>query len=248
MMPGSIAHWANAFTPTPQFSGSEGTMAYSQIQQRAMTAIYDDASIAWLKAYGASAVVVPGPGSREFWKPFAHPEKFDGVLPSLGSEDGVTIYRVPQRSLSLAHVVPESALVMQTPMQAPIQTPMPSAGTQLGRYKLDRYIAALDDAAFPEAPLQWQGRNRMRIRAVAKPGQVISIQVSYHPGWHARIDGRPAAVHADGLGLMWLRPEPNGASSVEMDYDGGWELRLCRWLSLVGILVAAVCLLRGRFR
>jgi len=41
MLPGSIAHWANAFTMIRQFSGSEGTLAYSQTQQRAMTAVYN---------------------------------------------------------------------------------------------------------------------------------------------------------------------------------------------------------------
>src|SRR5205814_3847258 len=59
MMPGSIAHWANAFTDVPQFAGSEGTMAYSQLQQRATTPAYDGArdSLASLNAYRAAAVV-----------------------------------------------------------------------------------------------------------------------------------------------------------------------------------------------
>src|SRR6185369_6146840 len=103
MLPGSIAHWANAFTDTPQFSGSEGTVAYSQVQQSAMTAVYNGDTKP-LKAYGAAAVAVSGSGSQEYWKPYAYPEKFD-ALPVLWSEDGVTVYRVPQRSSSLAHVM-----------------------------------------------------------------------------------------------------------------------------------------------
>ena len=245
MMPGSIAQWANAFTETLQFSGGEGMAAYSQRQQRAMTAIYqggktpaEDArvALAWLKAYGVAAVVVSGPLSRETWKPFAHPLKFDGVLPVVWSDDGVTAYRVPQRTLSLAHVVPENALVTQMPGHAADTAP------------LDRYNAALDDPALPESALEWQGRNRIRIRALPAPGQVVSIQISYHPGWHATLNGRPAEIRADGLGAMWLRPDSAGPAMVELDYDGGWELRVCRWIGLAGILAAALCLVRGGIR
>jgi hypothetical protein len=224
MLPGSIAHWANAFTEIPQFSGSEGTLAYSQTQQRAMTSVYQgDAaeSIALLKAYGVSEVVVSGPASREQWKPFSHPEKFDGILPVLWIEDGVTAFRIAQRSASLAHVVPETALG-----------------------ELDRYNAALDDPAIPEASFTWNNRNHAEIRAFIAPGQVISIQISYHPGWHATIDGRALGLHRDALGLMWLRPDRSGPAVVELNYDGGWELRLCRWIGIAGMLAAALLLVR----
>jgi hypothetical protein len=221
MMPGSIAHWANAFAEVPQFSGSEGTMAYSQTQQRAMTAIYEEdarVSLAWLKAYGAAAVVVSGPASREQWKPFAQPEKFEGLLPPLWSEDGVTVYRVPQRTASLAHVIPETALVKRAPAE------------------LDRYVAALDDPALPPAAFEWRSRNQVRLQAVTEPGQAISVQVSYHPGWHAMINGRAATVERDGLGLIWLRPERSGAATIDLHYDGGWELRICWWMSVAAML------------
>jgi hypothetical protein len=165
MLPGSIAHWANAFTDVVQFGGGEGTSAYSQTQQRALKEVFDsDAeSISVLKAYGVAAVVVPGPASAEFWKPFAHPEKFDSLLPVLWSQEGITVYRVPQRSASLAHVAPEPALA---------------------------------DASF-----QWRDQNHIAVRAFTEPGQAIFVQISYHPGWHATIDGHAAEIHRDELGL-----------------------------------------------
>jgi hypothetical protein len=30
---------------------------------------------------------------------------------------------------------------------------------------------------------------------------------------------------------MWLRPECDGPCEVQLDYDGGWELRVCRGIS-----------------
>jgi hypothetical protein len=237
MLPGSIALWANAFADGIQLGGSDGSLAYSRVQQRAMKIVYegqrgvgDDprVSLAWLQAFGATAVVVPGPSSREFWKPFVHTDKFDGVLPVLWKEEGVTAYRVPQRTASLAHVVPEGMLVRR-----------PETAS------LWRYSAALDSEAFPPATLEWQGRNRMRVAATAGPGQVISIQVNYHPGWRAAQAGRSVEVRRDGLGFLWLRPAAEGAAEIDLEYTGGWGSRVCGWLTAGAMLVAGACLLTG---
>jgi hypothetical protein len=219
MLPGSIAQWANAFTELRQFSGSSWSIAVNPIQQRGFREIYNgdaQVSLSWLKAYGVGAVAVSGPHSSEFWKAFQHPEKFEGVLPVLWREDDVTIYRVPQRFASLAHVIPESAVARD-----------PEATEQ--------YIAALDDPSLPLAELEWQGRNHINIRTAASPRQAIFVQVTYHPGWRAKVNGQARQIQQDGLGLMWIRPECNGPCNVELDYDGGWELRICRYLSFAAM-------------
>lgn len=111
-------------SPKSHNSGGSWSIAYNHIQQLGHAAIYNggetperDArvALAWLEAFGAGAVAISGPKSQEFWKPFAHPAKFEGILPVLWRTDDVTIYRVPQRSTSLAHVVPDTALVRHSP-------------------------------------------------------------------------------------------------------------------------------------
>jgi len=115
MVPGSIARWANAFTDIVQFSGSSWSKPLNSVQQRGVDAVYnggatpgEDArvSLAWMKAYGVGAIAMSGPRSQEYWKPYAHPAKFEGVLPVLWRADDVTVYRVPMRTASLAHVSP----------------------------------------------------------------------------------------------------------------------------------------------
>lgn len=232
LMPGSIAQWTNAFTEVQQFTGGSWSMAYNSIQQRGYDAAHGggdtperDAhvSLAWLKAYGVGAVCVPGPKSPEFWKPYRHPAKFEGLLPVLWRVDDTTIYQIPQRNASLAHVVPEAALIGRAP-----RGPGDMA-------EIERYVAALDDPSLPPAKFQWEGRNRILIHTTAGPRQVISVQVSHHPGWHATVGNRHPQLGKDGLGLIWFRPECNGPCEVRLDYDGGWELRLCRWISLLAI-------------
>jgi hypothetical protein len=45
---------------------------------------------------------------------------------------------------------------------------------------------------------------------------------------------------------MYLQPDCRGACEIVLDYDGGWELRLCRWLSWAAL--AALFLIPLRFR
>jgi hypothetical protein len=226
MMPGSIAQWTNAFAPVPQFSGASWSMAYSQIQQTGVDSVYagtEREALAWLKAFGVGAAGISSPDSQEYWKGFSQPAKFEGSLPVLWRDSGVTIYKIPQRTSSLAHVVPESALVVHPPAD------------RADIAEIERYNAALDDPSLPTPEFRWEGRNRMRIRATAAPGQAISLQVSYHPGWHARAGGQDRALNRDGLGLMWLRPGCAGPCEIVLDYDGGAELRICRWISYAAI-------------
>jgi hypothetical protein len=228
MMPGSIAQWTTTFSAVPQLSGGSWSMAYSQIQQTAVDSVYGGTAreaLAWLKAFGAGAAGISSPDSQEYWKGFSHPEKFEGVLPVLWRESGVTIYKIPQRTSALAHVVPESALVVHRPE------------SRADIAEIERYAAALDDASLSMPEIRWEGRNRMRIHASANPGQVVSIQVSYHAGWHARAGGQDRTLNRDGLGLMWLRPGCAGPCEIELEYDGGLELRLCRWISYAAIAV-----------
>ncbi|MBV8907169.1 MAG: hypothetical protein JOZ22_26300, partial [Acidobacteriia bacterium] len=233
MLPGTIGQWADAFTSVAQFGGGSWSKAMNPVQQMGVAAVYnggatpeEDArvSLAWLRAFGVGAIAVNGPQSQEYWKPYAHPSKFEDVLPVLWRSDDVTFYRVPRRSPSLAHVVRPAAIVKHAP-----------AGPN-DLQEIQAYVGALDDADLPTAEADWLGSpNHMRIRTTAQPGQIISVQVSYHPGWHAHTSGRPIPIHADGLGLMWLDPRCQGPCELQLDYDGGWELRLAHYLSFAGM-------------
>jgi hypothetical protein len=244
-MAGSIGQWTNTFTDIQQFAGESFTMSVNQVAQRAYSAVTFGSgepreemtmTVDWLKAYGVGAIAVCGKDSESFWKAFSSPKKFEGVLPALWTSGGVTIYRVPLREFTLAHIVPESAIVRRVPRD-PDETA-----------DLEKYVAGLDDPSLPGTSFDWEGRNRIRIHTTVAPGQVLSVQESYHPGWHATVAGKPGKIFKDGLGLMWLRPECQGPCQVVLDYDGGWELRICRWLSWLAIASLAVVPLLWRAR
>ena len=98
---------ANSFIPIAAFTIFSGRNA------GARDAEY---SVFWLKAFGARAISVSGPNGREYYKPFANPRKFDGVLPVLWREGDDIIYEAPSRSTSLAHVIPGAAVATRTPL------------------------------------------------------------------------------------------------------------------------------------
>jgi hypothetical protein len=237
LLPGSISQWANAFTDVPQLAGGSFTMATNPSQAFAKGIIYwvDDSRVRllWLKDYGAGAVAISGPNSLEYWHPYFAPEKLEQALSPLWSEDGVVICRVPVRETGLAHVVAEGAIVRSVPSTWDVES-------------VRKYVAALDDASLPLTQFAWEGRNRIRIRTNTGSGQVVSVQVSYHPGWHASAGGRSLRIQKDGLGLMWMRTNCAGPCEVQMDYDGGWQLRVCRWLSWLALAGVGFVFLRRK--
>jgi hypothetical protein len=244
MVSGAYSFYFNNFSDTPQVLGGHdpmltnpmmriiGYVLYSGISDQARDA---QVSILWLKALGAHAVVVPGPTSSEYFKPFANPGKFEGVLPVLWREAGDTIYEIPGKSSSLAHVVPAEAVVSHMPIHG------------LDVAETERYVRALDDPAFPAAPLLWPNRHTATVNTQVQPGQAISVQVTYDPGWRAEANGSSVRVQRDGLGLIKLEPPCNGRCEVTLFYDGGTEWRLAVAASLI-VMLGVVLMARLQFR
>jgi hypothetical protein len=237
MISGSYSFHFNDFTDTPQLFGGHDPMLPNPLMRIAPFAIYNPINagsrdgartVLWLKALGAHAISVPGPRSREYFKPFGNPRKFDGVLPLLWREGDDAIYAVPARSTSLAHIVPAQAVVRHKPVD----------GLDIG--EIERYVGALDDPTLSEANLIWQNHHRAVVDASIRPRQAVSIQVTYTPGWKAMINGAPEKVLEDGLGFLLLEPVCQGKCEISLTYDGGTEWRTTCLASL-----AVLCFLLG---
>jgi hypothetical protein len=146
-------------------------------------------------------------------------------MPLLWREGDDSIYRVPLRSTSLAHVIPASAMVRRQPLH----------GVDIGPMRA--YVAALDDTSLPGAALTWVNPERGRISTTVAPGQVVSLQINYDPGWHASVQGRPWRVRRDQIGLTIVEPDRPGKCDIDIEFNGGTEREICRMVSLA-VLVA----------
>jgi len=95
------------------------------------------------------------------------------------------------------------------------------------------YVAALDDPALPVAEMRWEGTSRAVIHAPMKRDQVISVQVSYAPGWRASAGDRKIPIRKDGIGLLVLEPGCDGVCDVRLDFGPTPEAWICRVFSLL---------------
>ncbi|MGH9592209.1 MAG: hypothetical protein ACRD5L_03905, partial [Bryobacteraceae bacterium] len=236
MLPGSSSFWLTAFSDTPELGGGvdQGSilpvipMAKYQIWTgEAAGAKEAEIAVLWLKALGVEAVAVSQPGSSEVYKDFRNPYKFDGVLEPLWRDGGDVLYRVfPHRSL--AHAMRPGDLAARTPLGG------------LDVEPLRPYVAAIENRQFPEASFEWTSAHSASIRTELARDEVVSIQVAWHRGWRAEVNGHPEPVMKDALGFMYVQPSgAGGPVRITLIYDGGTEMRVARWLSGITALLLA---------
>ena len=172
MISGDVEYLYNEISDNPQMAGGHQPTAPNWVQLFSIFAIYTsqnagdrdaEVSLIWLKAFGNQAVTVPGEKSREAYHPIAHAHKFDGILAELRHDEDDTIFAVPQRSASLAHVIPREAVVAREPIHGlDIDPVLP-------------YVAALENLLPPVASATAQGLSHAQIKAnIAGPINCVS--------------------------------------------------------------------------
>lgn len=233
--PGNISLWMNLWTDTPQVSGCCDQSVPDFEHRAGDYVIYTgdgtgdrdaEISLVWLRTYGATAVGVDGPKSTEPYKPFRHPFKFDGLLPVLWRDGDDVIYDIPSRARSLAHVIPRSAIISIAPMNG------------IDIEKLRAYVMSLEDPELPLAQFQWTSHHSAHVSTVMDSSQVLSLQISHDPGWHATVGGVPKPIFRDKVGQMVVDAGCRGKCEIEMIYDGGGEAHVVAWAQLMGLLLA----------
>jgi len=235
-VPGSTSFWLNAFTDTPQLTGccsqaNPNFWIFDVVSLLTRPSGVEPpggvASILWLQAYGVHAMVASGPSSTEEYKDVRDLDKFARGLDELHREAGDVIYRVPQRSDSLARVVRADEIVENAPRRA------------LDTTAVGRYVGAAQDPARPAAGWKWLNRHAAQISANLRRSDLLSIQINYLRGWKAMVNGQPRRVWRDGIGLIVVDAECEGPCEIELVWEGAPDLRHARRVSLAAILFVA---------
>ncbi|MGA8578030.1 MAG: hypothetical protein WB579_05080, partial [Bryobacteraceae bacterium] len=236
--PGTIGFWMNAFSDTPMMTGGFDNGIRNPILPAVIYQVYAgdslEVGLGWLDAFGVDAVVGGDAQSREFYHPYAHPDKFH-ALPVLWRDETEVIYAVPRGSSSLAHAVRAADLVTETPIAYEL--------------KAERaYLAALEDPTLPPADFRWTGTGAARITANLRPQHLLSVQVTFDEGWHASVNGAPRRIWSDKLGQIVIEPRCDGACAVDLVYNGGVEMRLARAASVTALAGGVLWILLGSIR
>jgi hypothetical protein len=234
MAPGSIGFWMNRFTEQQQFMGGSFTTIPTLTMQIATWGVTHlnpadprrDVAQHWLQAYGVDALVVAGPDSPEPWKQFAEPRQYAALFPLLWRESDTSIYSVPRTYRSLASFVPQSRIVRR------------ELTSFFQMDEIEPYVAAMESPA-SQADWQWLDNNRGVARGSASTGAVLSLHITYHPGWKAFVNDSAAPVTSDALEQIVVSPHCNGPCEVKLIYDGGREAKATRVVSLFTLIAAA---------
>lgn len=222
--PGSLQYWTNAWTDQPQgygccLPGLPNPVSWLFIM--GAPNLDEKSSEIWLRAWGVRDLVVNGAATRDAYHAWGNPSEFEGSLPVIFQQGDDRIYRIPSPSASLAHVIHAGEVVSRQPRDGHDTGP------------LRPYVDALDDPSRRPASFQWISRHAARIETDLPPGDLVSIQETWSPGWRASSANRPVPIRRDGLGFLLLAPVARGRITIELRYDGGLELHLFTGLSLV---------------
>ena len=234
---GGTRYRLNAFTSIPQVGG---TFESGLKDRRAVDFLYrvrssarskpgeEGRDAAWLlSALGVQYVAVHTGDSSEYFRDYRLPGKFEGLLPRVYDDRGDRIYLVPYSGF--AHIIPPAAIATRNPIEA-------------GAASLRDYLAAIHDPRRPRPRLVWITPSRAELRTPVPSNQVLSMQVSFHPGWSVRQDGKHRPVTSDALGFLIAPLEPSPDSRVVVEFTASWETRILGCLSLlVWIACAALC-------
>jgi hypothetical protein len=228
---GSTRYWFSAFADNPELGGgvdqgrSNPAIAHLTYAIPYRVGNGPD-TVALLKACGVRAIAVGGPHTRNLFHDFHDPAKFAGVIPEVWRDGDDVIYEIPG-SGSLAHVVNKDALVTTAPVDFPALT---------------HFAAAIDDD--PKTRLVWNGPNHATVEANLVKPQVVSIQISYDPGWRATANGAALPTLKDALGFLVLEPDCHGSCTIDLIYDGGLQRRVMDFLCVLGFAACAWMLYR----
>lgn len=240
---GSTRFWWTAFSDVAQVGGGFDQGLTNRLLPHLLYGVPNDRDpsriLLWLRAFGVDALVVNAAGGMAWIKDFPSAEPFHSAFRKLWGNEHDFIVEIPRRSRSLAHVVPRSVV------------PSDPVRDYLDTEPVKRYVQALEDPSLPPARFEWVRSDRARVAARAGPGQVISVQISYDPGWEASTGGRRLRILPDGFGQMVIELPSPGAYVVELRYTGGGEAMLARvsfYAALVAVGMAELAHLRRKSR
>lgn len=229
--PGTVSYWMNLYSDVPQFFGCcDQSVRYHEVPI-ASYLIYGgedgETATTWLKAFGVAAVGVAATGSSQLGQPFHNPRKFEGVLPEIWRDGQSVVYRVPGETGSLAHAVNRSVIVRQPPRD----------GLDVG--PLLPLVAALDHTG-SSAELRWLNSHEAEITVQTGPGDIVFVQETYDPAWHATESDRELKIAPDALGLMTIEPGGEGPHVIRMRYTHSREDVLARIAQILGVLLLMI--------
>ncbi|HXJ37651.1 MAG TPA: hypothetical protein VNH18_00160, partial [Bryobacteraceae bacterium] len=228
---GTVRFWFNAWTNMPQTDGGsqQGMLnhllpvAFWQI----LTGEKQEAAVLWLQALGTDAVIVPDKNSRDRYRDYMFPEKFEGLPVLYDDGHGTVIYRIPRAYPGIGRVVDSATLARVGPIQD---------GVDVDR--LSKYVGETEKAGRVPVTVAWQGLDEVRVTAKTGVGESVLLQETWDEAWRAQENGKSLEVRRDpAMGFMLILTEP-GEHNIQLRFTTPVENRIGQILTLLSLLTA----------
>lgn len=169
-------------------------------------------ALAWLKVANIKYLVVNGPGTRELYKDFEVPEKFE-EMEAVYEERGDIIYKVPLKGTSPAKKVDLGIMNGLVPLEKADD-----------KVPLFAYEAWLDKSK--PAEFEVVNNDMYKIKAKLEEGEGILVQMTYDKGFRAKSSQGKVGIKKDPLGFMILVPRQAGEYEITLRHGKTWKLWL----------------------
>ena len=190
---GSQVFWINSILPIQQVRGGRDETSIHPFWADAAYQIREgespDLTQNWLTTMGTSYILVHGPDSEEPFHDFKHPEKFSKFELISENEDDF-LYKVPKAYL--ARIADKDILKVRAPKNGVDQVAL-SAYTKTIKHPISFLF---------EKP------NKIVINGNIHEEEIISLAVSYDPGW--KIQEGQGTILKDSLGNIIIEPKKQG--------------------------------------
>jgi hypothetical protein len=237
MAAGGVRFWYNVWNDLPQLGGGSEQGLTNQVTMPSQWEILlgSDAHLStlWMQILGVDVALVNEKTSKEFYHDYQFPEKFAGKLPVLHDDKaGNIIYSVPRRYPSLARVIERTKL-----------DAMPAIPGNGDLPTLTAWHDLVENG--PEAPTvtQWDGTDRLHVKAPVGANQSVLVQVSYDTNWRAYSGGTQLPTRNTKLGLIVIDAPP-GNHDIRLEFPTPFANWVGRGVTVLssGALAALVVL------
>jgi hypothetical protein len=184
-------------------------------------------AMSWLKAANVKYVVVNTGASRELYKDYKFPEKFED-LEIVYEEKGDIIYELPLKTTGPVKVVDLGAMAsLGAPKKADDKPPI---------FAYEGWLEKSSPASF-----EMINNDFYKIRAQVDSGEGILVQMTYDKGFRASSEQGKIGIKRDPLGFMVLVPLKAGEYEITLKHGRVWPLWL-GYLTTMGTMASLVLL------
>jgi len=199
---GTPVFFINSYLPLNQVRGGVDSGAIHSFWDHAAYQIREgknsELAKSWLEALGVSYILIHTDNSKEPFRDFKHPGKFDEFASLLSKENGDLLYKL------------DSSSIIRIASEDIVNAKPPKNGADLKALKI--YLKNIK-RKIDFAPIK---SNVMEISVDIKKDEVLSLAVSYNSGWRMNSSG---IITSDSLGNMVVIPEKEGKQKIRLTYS-----------------------------